>query len=118
MKILNKKTGKIGEDIATKFLEGKGYEIIKRNFANKFGEIDIIARDGVVLVFVEVKTKIGEAFGSPEEMVGKGKLNKIKRMAAIYFNGKEVPCRVDVLAVVLGAGNEISRLAHYENVTG
>lgn len=105
-----------GELLAHKELLKKGYVILERNFRNKFGEIDIIAQDRDTLVFVEVKTKIGEDFGLPEEMVGKGKLQKIRNMAMVYTNGKSVVCRVDVVAVVLGAKNEVVRLTHYENV--
>ncbi|MBI3887924.1 YraN family protein [Candidatus Microgenomates bacterium] len=119
MKILNKQTGFFGEKLATEFLEKKGYEILKRNFSNKFGEIDIIARDKSVLVFVEVKTKRGEDFGTPEEMVGKGKLAKIRNMAAIFMGQSaswRIPCRIDVIAVVLSQDDILLRLTHYENV--
>lgn len=116
MKFFNKQTGIIGENFAVEVLKKKGYEILERNFSNKFGEIDIIARSKSVLVFVEVKTKIGIDFGLPEEMVGKGKLHKIRNMAMIYTSGQEVPCRIDVIAVVLGLNNQVVRLTHYENV--
>lgn len=116
MKTFNSKTGKQGEDIAVETLRTKGYVILERNWRNKFGEIDIIAKKDGVLVFVEVKTKIGELFGLPEEMVGKQKLQKIRHMATIYMNGKETPCRIDVIAIVLGSDNSVSRLTHYENV--
>lgn len=116
MKALNRQTGKLGEEVAVKELESKGYQVLKRNFSNKFGEIDIIAKDKKVLVFVEVKAKKGVDFGLPEEMVGKGKLHKIRNMAMIYTSGREVPCRIDVVAVVLGPTNEVVRLTHYENV--
>ena len=116
MKKDNKFVGKIGEDLAAEHLQNKGYEILERNFSNKFGEIDIITRDKNVLVFVEVKTKRGEDFGMPEEMVGRGKLHKIRNMATIYTKGQETLCRIDVVAVVLGINNEVVRLTHYENV--
>lgn len=116
MKLFNKVTGKQGEDLAVNYLQEKGFEIIQRNFSNKFGEIDIIAKDKNILVFVEVKAKKGLDFGSPEEMVGKGKLHRIRNMATIYLNGRDVPCRIDVVAVVLGENNEVVRLTHYENV--
>lgn len=116
MKQFNRKTGKVGEDIAFSYLQNKGYTLLERNFSNKFGEIDIIAKDGTVLVFVEVKTKIGVEFGLPEEMVGKGKLNKIQHMASLYMNGKLLPCRIDVIAIVLNDDNTVKRLTQYENV--
>jgi putative endonuclease len=117
MKQFNRKTGLLGEDVAARHLARKGYQIIERNFSNKFGEIDIIARDKDTLVFIEVKTKIGESFGSPEEMVGRGKLQKIRNMGTVYLNGKSTLCRIDVVAIVLDDFNEVIRLTHYENVT-
>lgn len=116
MKTLNRLTGRAGEDIAARILSGKGYTILERNFSNKFGEIDIIARDKNVLVFVEVKTKIGVDFGLPEEMISPGKLHRIRNMATLYMKGELVPCRIDVVAIVLGTDNEVVRLTHYENV--
>ena len=109
-------TGKKGEDIAAELLKNKGYAIVDRNWRNKFGEIDIITKKDGVLVFVEVKTKKGELFGLPEEMVGFGKLQKVRHMATVYMNGKEIPCRIDVVAVVLSEDGQVTRLTHYENV--
>jgi putative endonuclease len=91
MKTHNRQTGRLGEDLATTALVKKGYEILEKNFSNKFGEIDIIARDKKTLVFVEVKTKIGVDFGLPEEMISRGKLQRIRHMASIYTDGKEYP---------------------------
>lgn len=108
--------GKLAEDLASQELAKKGYQIIKRNFQNRFGEIDIIAKQKNVLVFVEVKAKTGDNFGMPEEMVGRGKLGKIRAMATIYNHGKEVNCRIDVIAVVLDESGNLQRLTHYENV--
>lgn len=116
MKIYNRETGNRGEGIAADYLRKKHFEILERNFKNKFGEIDIIAKDKDVLVFVEVKTKIGITYGLPEEMINAGKLHRIRNMAALYMNGKSVPCRIDVVAIVLGSENEVTRLTHYENV--
>ncbi|MFH0749753.1 MAG: YraN family protein [Candidatus Gottesmanbacteria bacterium] len=116
MKKLNSVTGKYGEAVAAELLTTKGYTIIERNWRNKFGEIDIIAKKNGVLVFVEVKTKVGELFGTPEEMVGSKKLNKVRHMATIYMNGVEVPCRIDVVAIILGDDNAVLRVNHYENV--
>jgi len=116
MKVDNKKTGRLGENLATIALTKKGYEILEKNFSNKFGEIDIIAIDKKTLVFVEVKTKIGIDFGLPEEMISRGKLQRIRNMASIYTQGKEYLCRIDVVAIVLNKESDIVRLTHYENV--
>ncbi len=124
MKSFNKQTGFIGEDLATEALKKKDYQILERNFSNKFGEIDIIAKDKTrsassgqdILVFVEVKTKKGEEFGSPEEMINTKKLWKIRNMANLYMNRNDLPCRIDVVAIVLSPTDEVLRLTHYENV--
>ncbi len=116
MKIYNKEVGKIAEEYAANYLEKKGYEIIERNWQIKFGEIDIICRDNNILVFVEVKAKKTLVFGTPEEMFTRGKYTKVKRMATVYLKGREVPCRIDMVAVELAPDNRVLRLRHYENV--
>lgn len=116
MKQDNRNIGFLGESLATNALENKGYEILKRNFRNKFGEIDIIAKDKNILVFVEVKTKKGIEFGLPEEMINAYKLRKVQKMAEVYLNGKILPCRIDVVAIILSETNELLSLKHYENV--
>lgn len=116
MKFNNRETGRLAETLACKSLIEKGYHILENNFRNRFGEIDIIARDKDILVFVEVKSKIGAEFGLPEEMVSRGKLRKVKNMATIYMKGEILPCRIDVIAVVLSREGDPIRLTHYENV--
>jgi len=123
MKVANRETGRLGENLAANALREKGYRILERNFSNKFGEIDIIAKDEDVLVFVEVKTKKGEEFGLPEEMVNPAKLHKIRNMAMLYTSGPACRqagapflCRLDVVAIVLSPTDEVLRLTHYENV--
>ncbi len=116
MKIYNKETGRIGEELARNFLKDKGYEIVKSNFSTRFGEIDLICKDGDTLVFVEVKTKKGLDFGMPEDMYTKGKAERVKRMASVYLEGRETNCRIDMVAVVLGDNNKPERMTHYPNV--
>lgn len=116
MKIYNRETGRIGEDVALDYLTKKGYELVLRNFSTRFGEIDLIMRDKDVLVFVEVKTKKGLAWGSPEEMFTRNKLARVRRMAEMYLKGKEVACRIDMVAVVLNQENELVLVRHYEGV--
>lgn len=131
MKQDNKITGAIGEKAAEEFLKNKGYEILERNFQTKFGEIDIIAREKrpacagrkgptlPITVFVEVKTKSGEKFGEPWEMVDERKLEKVKRMAELYLMKKrlgEVACRLDVVGVWLDIEGEVEKIEQWENV--
>jgi putative endonuclease len=115
MKNKNRETGILGEEAAVRFLENKGFEIITRNFATKFGEIDIIFKDGEKTVFAEVKTKKGKDFGTPEEMFTRGKLSKVKRMATLYLKGEEVPCRIDMIAVEMDNSGQITDIRHYQN---
>ncbi len=116
MKTHNRARGKYAEDIAAKALKAKGYQILEQNFSNKFGEIDIIAIDRSTLVFIEVKAKTGIDVGLPEEMVGRGKLQRIRNMASLYLAGRDSLCRIDVVAIVLSHTDEVVRLTHYENV--
>jgi putative endonuclease len=90
-----------GENVAVKFLEKKGYRIIRRNYKTHIGEIDIIAQDGNTIVFVEVKTRGNESFGKPFEAVNKRKIQKLKNLALLYLKnqGREFPVRFDVLSI-------------------
>lgn len=116
MKADNKIIGKIGENVAWEILSKKGYRLIQRNYSNRWGEIDLIFEDNGILVFVEVKTKKGLDFGTPEEMFTFGKLAKVKRMATMYLGGREAKCRIDMVAVVLGEDEKPVSVKHYEDV--
>ena len=116
MKVNNRKIGYLAENLAVVALKKKGFQILENNFHNRFGEIDIIARDKNILVFVEVKAKKGLDFGTPEEMINQQKLKRIQNMAAIYMKGETLPCRIDIVAIILSSGNDLVRLTHYENV--
>jgi len=115
MKTLNKQTGKLGENMAAKFLEAKGYKILDRNYSTKFGELDIIALDSTTLVFVEVKTKTSDQFGSPEEMITPHKLHQIQNTAQSYLFSNpspNLPLRIDAICINL----ETKTIKHYENI--
>ena len=95
-------TGKIGEDIATRYLEQNGYEIIQRNFECKIGEIDIIAKDKEEIVFVEVKTRVSALYGQPKDAVDVTKKKHIYRTAEFYIYIRHLenyPVRIDVIEV-------------------
>jgi len=116
MKQANRFIGRLTETMAAYYLSQKGFEIIERNFSNKFGEIDIIAKDKSTLVFIEVKAKTGIDFGLPEDMVTKHKLSQVRRMANLYLQNQKLACRIDVVAIVLDEKHQINRLTHYPNV--
>ena len=110
--------GKIGEELAREYLEGKGYEIIEQNYKTKYSEIDLVAKNGKDLVFVEVRTKVGENFGTPEDTLNNKKMSKMRFNALSYvaFKRWAGPIKIDAICIVLNPTHEVSRLNHYENV--
>ena len=112
--------GKLGEEIARAYLEKNGYKIVEQNWRTKRGEIDIIVKKGDVLVFVEVRTKVGEQFGSPEDTLTHEKKRRLLWNAKAYVANKKYTglYRIDALCIVLkGDGTEIpQRLSHYESI--
>jgi putative endonuclease len=94
--------GRTGEDMAAAELERRGYEILARRYRTRYGEIDIVARDGETTVFVEVKARATGEFGTAAEAVTRQKQLKLAAMARDYIarNGlTETPCRFDVVAI-------------------
>ncbi|MDH7516034.1 MAG: YraN family protein [Bacteroidota bacterium] len=95
------------EDLAARHLSSLGYEILERNYRYGRGEIDIVAADGGTIVFVEVKARTSERFGSPETAVTAGKQRQLSRVALGWLVGHErsdVPCRFDIVAVKWSQG--------------
>ncbi|MEO0070643.1 MAG: YraN family protein [candidate division WOR-3 bacterium] len=94
--------GKTGEQFAQKFLTQIGYKILKTNYRCRHGEIDIVCQDGKTIVFVEVKTRTSEKFGTPSEAVTSRKQNHLHRAAWEYLiknNLESQPVRFDVLTL-------------------
>lgn len=99
----NKSLGEQGESIAVCYLKGRKYVIVERNFRCKCGEIDIIARDGKTIVFVEVKTRRNEACGPPQASVTPFKQRQISKAALTWLAKKKLldaPARFDVVAIL------------------
>ena len=90
LKIHNKNVGKIGEDIACKYLIEKGYAILERNYVEKGGEIDIIARNGREIIFVEVKARCSKKNGDGIESITWQKIRHIKNVSKIYILKKRL----------------------------
>ena len=120
MKKFNLKTGRKGEEIAKKYLENKGYKILEQNIKNKFGEIDLVVQDKKELVIVEVRTKIGDDYGSPEESLTKKKLYRLRLNTISYVTRKEWKrnYRIDAVCIVLTSNKDKvpARLEHYKNL--
>ncbi|MCK4518477.1 MAG: YraN family protein [Candidatus Omnitrophica bacterium] len=119
VKTKNLETGYMGEAIAKKYLEDNGYRVVELNYRTKYAEIDLIAYDKDVLVFIEVRTKIGEQFGTPEETINKNKISRLIRNAEAYIAIKncQKECRIDAFCVVLDKNRKVERLNHYKNIT-
>lgn len=116
MKTLSKQTRILSEGLVANELIKKGFQILKRNFASRFGEIDIIAKDGDTLVFVDVKAKKKIELGRLEEMINASKLKRIQNMETIYMKGKAFLCRIDIVTVIFTPENKAASLTHYKNV--
>ncbi|MEQ1911484.1 MAG: YraN family protein [Vicinamibacterales bacterium] len=102
--------GKLGEDLAAAELERLGYAILARSYRTRFGEIDIVAKQGDTIVFVEVKTRVGREFGGGAAAVTGWKQRRVTRMAVDYLaRGRLVdcPCRFDVVAIQFEDGKPV-----------
>ena len=99
--------GKAGEDLACGELERRGYAIVARRYRRRGGELDIIARDGQTLVFVEVKARDSREFGEAAEAVTGLKRRRMVRLALDYVarhHLQDYPCRFDVVSIHLDEG--------------
>ena len=94
--------GRRGEAVAAQFLRKQGMQVVAQNVRCPLGEIDLVARDGATLVFVEVKSRSGGAYGLPQEAVTRAKQRRLTRLAWWYLKThrlQEHPARFDVVAV-------------------
>ena len=117
-----KTTGSRGELLAAGYLRRQGYAILRTNWRCRRGEIDIIARDGATLVFVEVRTRRSANLGSPEESVTPAKQRRLAELAQTYLQWCEAagkawpdPWRIDVIAIRAGAAGTAEHLNHLMN---
>lgn len=104
--------------MARKYLEKHGYKVIEQNYRTRYSELDLVARKGIWLVFVEVRTKVGEQFGSPEETLNKQKIQRLQRASLAYvavhkYKGQY---RIDAVCIVLQPNQHIERINHYTNI--
>ena len=107
----SKNLGILGEELAAHYLRSLGYKILLKNYVCPLGEIDLVARDGKGLVFIEVKTRRPSASVSGPEALTHHKRQQICKAAQYYLNRygiSDIPCRLDVLSIVLEEGTEPS----------
>ncbi len=110
--------GRYGEEVAARYLHERGYEIVERNWRCAQGELDIVARSGDTLVFVEVKTRSSVRYGTPAEAVTGVKLRRIRGLAAAWLAERRPPVaelRFDVVSV-LRADRGAAQVEHLQGV--
>jgi len=108
--------GQFGEDLACGELERRGYVILTRRYRQRGGELDIVARDGEAIVFVEVKAREGHDYGEASEAVTRRKRSRMTQLALDYLtrhNLTKSPCRFDVVAIHIE--NELPVIEVYQN---
>ena len=116
---VRKTVGDFGEQLAVTFLERQGYRIIGRQVRTRFGEIDIVAETPDLLLFVEVKTRRTNAYGSPEESITKAKRLHIKRSVESYRATQHLlakACRVDALVISLDISTHQAHVRQIQNI--
>ncbi len=99
--------GKSGEDAACRELQRLGYVILARRYRTRYGEIDLVARDGRTIVFVEVKARTNDRYGLPAEAVTLDKQARVSAMAEDYIARRGLagaPCRFDVVTITFAGG--------------
>ncbi|MBI4652704.1 YraN family protein [Candidatus Kuenenbacteria bacterium] len=111
-----RRIGNLGEKIAKNFFKKQGYKIIKQNFTNRMGEIDLIVKEKDQIVFVEVKTRTNQNFGYPEESIDSRKQSKIIRTALNYLFEKKIVSenyRFDVISIEV---NQLTKKATIKHI--
>ncbi len=114
--------GYLAENIVARYLEDGGYKVTSRNYQKPWGEIDIIAKEGDVFVFVEVKANSKDFEGNfnPELRVDEKKIQKIKRTASLFLEyevaAMDSEWRIDVVSVVFDYVNKKAKIKHFKNI--
>ena len=117
--------GERGEKAAIAYLKKRGYKILDSNFCNargrRLGEIDIVAKDGEEIVFVEVKTRTSSDFKKPlpEESITPAKLYKLNKAASFYISKKQLftaPYRFDAITLIADSENNCAALKHFKSI--
>ena len=120
MKTPKRQLGDTGEGVACRYLEGRGYKILERNYLRPWGEIDIIAEKGQKISFVEVKSVSRETAYRPEENVHPSKLKRLHRAIQTFLLDHKVPedrpWQIDVACVYLDFSTRRARVEMIENV--
>ncbi|HAJ94839.1 MAG TPA: YraN family protein, partial [Actinobacteria bacterium] len=113
----NKKIGALGEAAAGKYIEGKSYQILLRNYSVPMGEIDLIAKKDNIIVFIEVKTRTNQRYGNPEESINIARVGRIRKVAQYFLKGfkgsGDYDIRFDIISI-LADRKKLERLSGKE----
>ncbi len=113
------KIGNFGQQLAAQFLLDRNYQFLAQNYHCPEGEIDLIFLDQEQLVFVEVKTRLSQQFGLPEEAIDQSKKEKLYQTALTYLAKEEINhdnWRIDCLAVEIDQANKKARIRYHKNI--
>ncbi|MDP3973713.1 MAG: YraN family protein [Candidatus Daviesbacteria bacterium] len=116
----NKPAGNYGEDLACEYLKQQGYKILDRNYRIRGGEIDIVAKDGDYLVFVEVKSRWSHEYGPPSESMTPWKIKHLLKTAQFYvqkINWGEKPYRLDFVSIDFAEDKNNPKIELIKNIT-
>lgn len=120
----NSKIGKLGEDLASRFLEDNGCKIIGRNFNTRYGEIDLIARSGErssagEILFCEVKTRSSNQYGYPEQAVDAKKISHLLQAVKLYLKINHISdfWRLDIISIELSSNSQ-PEIKWFKDITG
>ncbi|EHI12947.1 hypothetical protein KEK_18648 [Mycolicibacterium thermoresistibile ATCC 19527] len=113
--------GALGEQLAVGYLESRGMEVLDRNWRCRHGELDVVAADRAArtVVFVEVKTRTGDGFGTAAEAVTTAKVRRLRRLAGLWLTvhgGGWAGIRIDVIGVRLDRSGQLRGLDHFQGV--
>ena len=114
----NRSIGLWGEAVASEYLADLGYIILEHNARTPYGELDLVARQGMITVFVEVKTRSNSRFGPPEAAVTKKKRAHLVAASQAYLQMHpelDGDWRLDVIAIERDRNNKVTSLVHFEN---
>jgi len=118
---MRQRVGSLGEQIAAEHLRAKGYRVLERNVRLAQGEIDIVAQDGDVLAFVEVRTKRGSQMGPLEESIPERKKQKLRQLVDLYLQTRQIngaQIRIDAVLIDMGPDGSPRRIELIKDAIG
>jgi len=115
----NQKVGQFGENLAKNYLISHGYRIMDCNVKTSYKEIDIVAKYQKTLVFIEVKTRTSEKFGTADEAVSRRKISNLKKALNIYLYKNDLDendVRLDLISIDINKNNKTAKIKHYKGI--